>query len=620
MSADLLAEFESFYQTSERNQSPQSQTRINGSESKQTLSNDASDAATLAWWSTLAQDGSARSTRSTETSDGILSLSDTGQSFHKEKEEDEWGNFEAATEVGHPQTSAPVSAFFHEDQSQHRSAIKGPNLQSLSESKRRKPLPKRIVRDENILFDAEDEPEQDDFGDFETAEIESVITIDAPEHNVHVEPPVNQTQAQDLLLTRNAASLKAAMSDLSLLDFTDEPLCNDTTRREVLNTNLFQPQRLIALAPRNRNEQPADESLRSHQRSDSLLPLFEQSQQELQTSVQPRTPRSRLPGISQAQTSLHQVQAEDADDAWDVFQEPDLERTDMASADPDQSAPTLTSPAPKPSALLFTSSQSSQRPSSVDTLPDRSVLTDAFHSASPPQPASPTLELPDGLAHPCLPPNTPAPSNIPPPLLILCLFTPLIELTRTKLLDPLAASPSPAVRIAILSHPNTQNFLTSYLAIASVLARVIAGRKHRWKRDAGLAQGMRIGASGGGGSGHGGMKLMALDRAEAGKEDREVADVVQAWRASLGRLRAAVGPSRGIPEVAETLAVRVASAAEATVQAVRACALCGLKRTERLTKVDVEVLDAFGEWWIEDWGHRDCANFWTAQSDKLAVR
>lgn len=232
-------------------------------------------------------------------------------------------------------------------------------------------------------------------------------------------------------------------------------------------------------------------------------------------------------------------------------------------------------------------------------------------------PSLPPLDLPSILPTPSSTSDI-APPNIPPPSLILSLFPPLITLTRVKLLDVVANTSSPAVRTAILNHSTTQTFLTSYLAIASVLARVLAGRKVRWKRDAALAQSMRIGPAG---AGHGGgMKLTTLDKAETAKEDREAADVVRLWRASLGRLRAAVGPGHVVPEVAETLPVRTATAAEGAVQAIRACALCGLKRNERVGRMDADVLDSFGEWWVEHWGHRECTNFWAGQNGNLAAR
>lgn len=627
MSADLLAEFESFYQSSEPKRSSQSQSHVKSSKLKHTLSNDASDAATLAWWSTLGEDGPSRPTQVKDSTDRMVPLFDADPSFHKE--EDEWGDFEAGDGVdiqpdAHmslrqpidrtesravkvSQASAAPLDLFYDDLDQHRIAFKASKPRTVSDSKRREPLSKCTVRDENVLFDAEDEPEQDDYGDFETADIESMMTINAPEHTVQAAPCVTQ------------APLKDAMTELSLLDFGSEPLSYDTTGVEVIDTDLSEPQEVIAFTPLNSGSQTADESMPS-ETSSSISPFFEQSQQGLRMSVQPITPQHGLPASSQAQSPAQKTQAENAGDAWDVFQGFSVEQTGTASTGSDQAAPNLTSSILKPSALLLAASELSQVPSQACRLSDRSVPLDAFHNASPPQPATPALELPHIVFNPSPPPDTPAPTNIPSPLLILTLFTPLIELTRTKLLDPLAASHSPAVRVAILSHPNTQTFLSSYLAIATVLAHVIAGRKHRWKRDTALAQGMRIGPSGGGGSAHSGMKLMALDRGEAGKEDGEVIDVVRTWRASLGRLRTAVGPSRCIPEVAETLAVRVASAAEAPVQATKACALCGLKRGERVIKVDVKVLDAFGEWWIENWGHRDCANFWTAQSCKLAVR
>lgn len=36
----------------------------------------------------------------------------------------------------------------------------------------------------------------------------------------------------------------------------------------------------------------------------------------------------------------------------------------------------------------------------------------------------------------------------------------------------------------------------------------------------------------------------------------------------------------------------------------KVCVVCGLKWDEWVVKVDYEVEDSFGEWWIEFWGYR----------------
>lgn len=132
------------------------------------------------------------------------------------------------------------------------------------------------------------------------------------------------------------------------------------------------------------------------------------------------------------------------------------------------------------------------------------------------------------------------------------------------------------------------------------------------------------------------MKVTSIDRAEAQREDREVADVVKAWQGLVGRLRGAVAEVRKavagtekigmveglvVPEMRDVMAVRSVGAKEGGVVGVRACALCGLKREERVYKVDGEVFDGFGEWWVEGMEmHRACRNFWLEHESKLRQR
>ncbi len=126
-----------------------------------------------------------------------------------------------------------------------------------------------------------------------------------------------------------------------------------------------------------------------------------------------------------------------------------------------------------------------------------------------------------------------------------------------------------------------------------------------------------------------GMKLTGIDKGENLKEEREVADVVRIWKEQLGKLRSAVAAANAggaspplgvIPEIAGTLPVRVGKVAEGAFVAEKACVLCGLKREERVEKVDVSVEDTFGEWWVEYWGHAACHNFWEEHKDELRQR
>ncbi|KAL2164526.1 hypothetical protein VTH06DRAFT_3742 [Thermothelomyces fergusii] len=224
----------------------------------------------------------------------------------------------------------------------------------------------------------------------------------------------------------------------------------------------------------------------------------------------------------------------------------------------------------------------------------------------------------------------PPPTNIPPPAILLSLFPSLLDLAQHALLKPLLTLPpsSPAYQ-RVLAAEATYDFLRGYLALAAVAARLITGRKHRWHRDKFLVQGMSVSVAAGVG-GQRGMKLASVDKAHAAHDDREAAEVAAAWKRFVGRLRAVVAgvnAARGaggggaaalrVPEVAVGLAVTTAKGAPT---APRACVVCGLRRDERVAKVDFEVEDSFGEWWVEFWGHRDCRNFWLEHEKTLRQR
>lgn len=220
--------------------------------------------------------------------------------------------------------------------------------------------------------------------------------------------------------------------------------------------------------------------------------------------------------------------------------------------------------------------------------------------------------------------SVPPPTNVPPPSVILALFPPIFDLPQSTLFKPVSNQPF-SLKNRIVSDPTTINFLRAYLLIATVAARIIAGRKLRWKRDTILAQSMKIGPAAAGGKG--GMKLTGVDKTEITKEDREVADVVRVWREQLGRLRSAIAIANtslkdvsshlAIPEIGDLMSVKTQ---EGALTAPKPCVICGLRREERVQKVDFHVEDSFGEWWIEYWGHRACRNFWQEHEAKLKHR
>ncbi|KAI9852671.1 MAG: hypothetical protein M1838_006128 [Thelocarpon superellum] len=233
------------------------------------------------------------------------------------------------------------------------------------------------------------------------------------------------------------------------------------------------------------------------------------------------------------------------------------------------------------------------------------------------------------------------PSNIPPPSILLLLFPPLFK-------RPLSTAVASIKAVSASSLPSQcaptscALDLDGHVLAGTTAARIIAGRKHRWKRDPILAQATKIGpaASSSGGRGAG-MKLTSVDKAETAREEREVAEVVAAWKLHVGRLRSALAsastaistgsnglsPSnrtktaQALPDLQATIPITVATVGSGGgISAAHACALCGLKRDERVAKVDHAVEDSLGEWWADYWGHVACRAFWERWRGELPQR
>ncbi len=135
-------------------------------------------------------------------------------------------------------------------------------------------------------------------------------------------------------------------------------------------------------------------------------------------------------------------------------------------------------------------------------------------------------------------PTGPPPTNIPPPSIILSIFPRASQPASSSLLKPMSSSSRPSHNNA--SSPTAQQSPSSAatFTLATVAARVIAGRKQRWHRDKFLMQSMSISAaSGGARRGH---EARGVDKRAGGGEDREAGEVVAAWKQQVGRLRSAV--------------------------------------------------------------------------------
>lgn len=219
------------------------------------------------------------------------------------------------------------------------------------------------------------------------------------------------------------------------------------------------------------------------------------------------------------------------------------------------------------------------------------------------------------------------PTNVPPPAVLLSIF-PYVFAEADEALFNTIAKLDLKQKQMLLTHPASHQFLKRYLGHCTALARIIAGRKQRWKRDQRLSQSMRIGPAAAGGKG--GMKLTGLDKSEVAKEDREVLDVLRLWKAQVGKLRTAVAAASAapavpklpsVPEITDQISVKTLKPAEGGMTAPQPCALCGLKREERVAKVDVEVDDSFGEWWVQGMNmHLSCRSFWDEFERKLKSR
>lgn len=252
----------------------------------------------------------------------------------------------------------------------------------------------------------------------------------------------------------------------------------------------------------------------------------------------------------------------------------------------------LTSPRQRRAASLLGLPKDS-RPSNLatHTTADDEEENDAWDDFETPEPALSVLSSAAPVHTSANPPqNKPAElplTTIPPPSVLLSL--------SSKVFSELTANPQTS---------NTH---------AHSLSHILAGRKFRWKRDNILSSSMRIGSAAGKG-----MKLTGVDRAEMAREDREVAECVRGWKAVVGKVR---GKGVHVPEMAETMAVKVLGVNEGGLKGNRACALCGLRREERVKGVDVGVEDCFGEWWVEGMEmHVFCRKFWEDYSGELKSR
>ena len=202
------------------------------------------------------------------------------------------------------------------------------------------------------------------------------------------------------------------------------------------------------------------------------------------------------------------------------------------------------------------------------------------------------------------------PFNVPPPSVLVSHFTSLIQALPNQVEGIVHRSSNKEI-----SQKAFETTLYSYIASLRVAARIIAGRKLRWRRDNVLSSSMTIGLAQAGGKS--GMKLAGIDKTESRREDGELVECVRVWKQYLGKIRATLvaatsqisGRPLVLPEISERMTI-VTTKLTGPKTPLSGCALCGIVREERVAKVDLDVWDNLGEWWSDGWGHTECRIFW----------
>ncbi|KAI0179973.1 hypothetical protein GGR52DRAFT_221701 [Hypoxylon sp. FL1284] len=440
--------------------------------------------------------------------------------------------------------------------------------------------PKRPPQnDPNVLFDADDfdgeqpEDDDDDFGEFETV-----------------------------------ASPMQAEPDLLSTDYYSSPVAAPKRASELLSG-------LSLAEPAAYPQAPRSPSFQDRNPFPGLAVAPPLNKEKSTTDKKTASPVTAWPS-NEAKTSARNAGFGDDWGAFDDFlDQPAKPSPDKAGSSWDWESIEATQPKPKPKPKQKQKQKSAPAPAPAPAPATTSKAEDSSWDWDPidiktenqVQADQPADDIP--------------PTNVPPPSILLSVFPQLFDQANTSLYKPVSGQ-SFSTKNRILSDPKTIEFLKGYLALATVAARVIAGRKQRWHRDKFLSQRMTISAAG-----SKGMKLAGVDKAQTAREDREAADVVAAWKEHIGRLRSAVATANTsikssaehlkIPEMADSMPIQTDKTA---LTAAKPCVVCGLKRNERVAKVDYDVEDSFGEWWIEHWGHAACKRFWLQHENALRQR
>ena len=403
----------------------------------------------------------------------------------------------------------------------------------------------------DVLFDAtEDAPQVDeDFGDFEDA---NALDVDQMSSSAIGRPKEESTNYEP----PQRPGSQMPMHDLLGLDQAD---INETAISETSNR---MPMSSISTSALQAKEPPS-----------TVLTDDDWGEFSEPTTVDPAPPaRGTKVQTQRMPVQGPEVQHDPVEDEWDPFDDDEAESSSHPQAQKQYPGLKAT---PKPDAL-----RQRRAPQTKPTTTQQSNLGS-------------TADI--------------RPSNIPPPAILLQHLPGVFDELRQTATQPVKQTPGRP------PSPPKREITLAIIQAFTVAARVIAGRTLRWKRDAILAQSMRIGPAASGGGGRG-MKLAAIDKSESLKEEKEAADVVGAWGKSAHLFNSTVskaGIQRPLMALYLSIRPRLVSGVD-VLKASHACALCGINRDERVSQVDVNVEDSFGEYWIEHWGHRDCRDFWTS--------
>ncbi|KIV89395.1 hypothetical protein PV10_08959 [Exophiala mesophila] len=419
------------------------------------------------------------------------------------------------------------------------------------------PLWKKDTHGSDVLFDAEDAQHEDDFGEFEDVTSVAVVPQGHSPAAVCALPDANHTVERH--------SLNGPLANLDLLSLADEQ--GEAQWKDANATHDTEcPRTWPGVKPVTTEEEDWGEfenvqaQAESSQLSGADIQGARKAIQRDQRSltVNPAQVGASCGSSNNLETTYNATQKDydESADDWDVFE------------DGTPSAASAIAPGVSSSIKGIGEQESTQ--------------AQATHQRT------------------ARPSNTERPTNIPPPVMLLQMLCSTFDHIHSIHMNGSESKETVACRI---------------LTAVRVANRIIAGRTHRWKRDTILAQNMRIGQAGK----SGGMKLATVNKGESVREQREVAELTSQWSKYTHEFQSVIAQ-------AHKSANRLKLNAAPTLHVIsgqdrsKQCALCGLKRSERITDVDVDMQDLFDEFWIEHWGHQDCSEIWYTYKHVLDQR